>query len=67
MMGEPYVSGFDPNEIANDLTRVGLELVEDLDGKTMSVRYARTGANTLQPPATLHIVLARVVPRRSIE
>ena len=64
MMGEPYVSGFDPNEIANDLTRVGLELVEDLDGKTMSVRYARTGANTLQPPATLHIVLARVVPRR---
>ena len=67
MMGEPYVSGFDPNEIANDLTRVGLELVEDLDGKTMSVRYARAGANTLQPTATLHIVLARVVPRRSIE
>src|SRR6516164_2020444 len=67
MMGEPYVSGFDPNEIANDLTHVGLELVEDLDGKTMSVRYARAGANTLQPTATLHIVLARVVPRRSIE
>jgi hypothetical protein len=62
MMGEPYVSGFDPNEIANDLTRVGLKLIEDLDGKTMSVRYARTGANTLQPPATLHIALARVVP-----
>jgi methyltransferase (TIGR00027 family) len=33
MMGEPYVSGFDPNEIARDLTRVGLELVEDLDGQ----------------------------------
>ena len=62
MMGEPYVSGFDPNEIAEDLTRVGLELVEDLDGETMSVRYARTGANTLKPPATLHIALARVVP-----
>jgi len=27
MMGEPYASGFDRNEIANDLTRVGLELV----------------------------------------
>jgi methyltransferase (TIGR00027 family) len=62
MMGEPYVSGFDPSEIANDLTRVGFELVEDLDGQTMSARYARTSANTLQPPATLHIALARVVP-----
>ena len=37
-LGEPYVSGFDPNEIANDLITVGLRLVEDLDGKTMSER-----------------------------
>jgi O-methyltransferase involved in polyketide biosynthesis len=60
MMGEPYVSGFDPNEIANDLTRVGLELVEDLDGATMSARYARSGANIPHPPASMHIALARV-------
>jgi methyltransferase (TIGR00027 family) len=60
MMGEPYVSGFDPKEIANDLMDIGLELVEDLDGQKMSERYIRTRANTLQPPASMHIALARV-------
>lgn len=60
MMGEPYVSGFDPKEIAHDLTHVGLELIEDLDGRKMSERYRRTGANALQPAVSLHIALARV-------
>jgi hypothetical protein len=62
-IGEPYLSGFDPNEIANDLTRVGLELVEDLDGKAMWERYAGAGATIQQPPASLHIALARVGQR----
>jgi methyltransferase (TIGR00027 family) len=62
MLGEPYLSGFDPKEIANDLMHVGLELVEDLDGQKMSERYSRTGANALQPPASLHIAFARVHP-----
>jgi methyltransferase (TIGR00027 family) len=58
-IGEPYMSGFDPNEIANDLMGVGLELVEDLDGKAMWQRCA--GASVIpQPPASLHIALARV-------
>jgi len=60
MMGEPYVSGFDPKEIASDLMHVGLELIEDLDGMKMSERYGRTGANALQPPVSLHIARARV-------
>jgi methyltransferase (TIGR00027 family) len=60
MMGEPYVSGFHPKEIANDLMDAGLELVEDLDGQKMSERYIRTRANALQPPASMHIALARV-------
>jgi methyltransferase (TIGR00027 family) len=60
MMGEPYVSGFDPNEIANDLARVGLELVDDLDGNAMSERYAGLSTNILKPPATMHIVRARI-------
>ena len=59
MMGEPYLSGFDPKEIANDLMHVGLELIEDLDGQKMSERYGRTGANGLHPPVSLHIALAR--------
>ena len=59
-MGEPYLSGFDPKEIANDLMHVGLELIEDLDGWKMSERYRRTGVNALQPAGSLHIALARV-------
>jgi O-methyltransferase involved in polyketide biosynthesis len=62
-IGEPYVSGFDPNEIANDLSRVGLELVEDLDGKAMWERDAPAGATIQQPPASMHIALARVGQR----
>ena len=60
MVGEPYVSGFDPKAIANDLRDIGLKLVEDLDGHEMSERYIRARANALQPPASLHIALARV-------
>ena len=60
LVGEPYISGFDPKAIAKELAQAGLELVEDLDGRQMSERYARTGANTLQPPATMHIARARV-------
>jgi methyltransferase (TIGR00027 family) len=63
-MGEPYLSGFDPKEIANDLMNVGLELIEDLDGREMSRRYGRTGSNPLQPAGSLHIVLARIPGRR---
>jgi methyltransferase (TIGR00027 family) len=59
-VGEPYVSGFDPDEIAGDVRRVGFELVEDLDGKDMWERYARASATLGQPPASLHIVLARM-------
>lgn len=60
MMGEPYVSGFNPDEIANDLRQVGLELVEDLNGKAMSELYASAGAKLPQPPTSLHIARARV-------
>ncbi|WP_158671942.1 class I SAM-dependent methyltransferase [Bradyrhizobium guangdongense] len=59
-IGEPWISGFYPDEFVDDLARVGLNLVEDLDGKAMWERYR--GANTTlgHPPATLHIALARV-------
>jgi methyltransferase (TIGR00027 family) len=59
-MGEPYLSGFDPKAIANDLMDVGLALTEDLDGQKMSERYGRTGAHALRPPVSLHIARARV-------
>jgi hypothetical protein len=59
-MGEPYLSGFDPGEIENDLGNVGLELIEDLDGGEMYQRYGKAGSNVLQPAGSLHIALARV-------
>jgi methyltransferase (TIGR00027 family) len=60
MMGEPYLSGFDPNEIAGDLKHIGLELIEDLDGQKMSERYSRTETNALRPSVSMHITHARV-------
>ena len=60
MMGEPYLSGFDPKEIANDLAHIGLELIEDLDGQEMSERYGRVELNVLRPSVSMHIALARV-------
>lgn len=65
-IGEPWISGFSPDEIANDLADVGLELVEDLDGKAMWERYR--GANTTlgQPPASLHIARAHVGRKQRI-
>jgi methyltransferase (TIGR00027 family) len=59
-MGEPYISGFDPRQIAGDLVQAGLKLIEDIDGRQMSERYARAGANALRPSATMHIARARV-------
>ena len=59
-IGEPWISGFHPDEIVNDLARVGLELVENLDGKAMWERYRRASTTLGQPPASLHIALARV-------
>lgn len=58
--GEPYLSGFDPN----DLMRIGLDLIEGLDGQTMSERYRRTEPNALPPSAlppsvSMHFALPR--------
>ena len=56
-LGEPFVSGFDPLQLANDLKSAGLELVEDLNGHQMAERYGRGGA--FRPNSTMHIALAR--------
>jgi methyltransferase (TIGR00027 family) len=58
-IGEPFMSGFDPDEIATDLKRAGLDLVEDLGGHQLAERCGRTGDNALRPPASMHIALAR--------
>ena len=61
MLGEPYLSGFNPKQIANDLMYADLELIKDLDGLKTSERYSRIGADALKPPASLQIGLACVL------
>jgi methyltransferase (TIGR00027 family) len=58
-LGEPYMSGFDPRELANDLKQAGLDLVEDLNGDQLAERYGRIARHPLRPTASMHIALAR--------
>jgi O-methyltransferase involved in polyketide biosynthesis len=60
-LGEPWLSGFDPRGLPDDLQRSGLELIEDLDGPEMLRRYGRAGANGWSLEAFCHIAHARVV------
>jgi methyltransferase (TIGR00027 family) len=60
-VGEPFVSGFHPAELANDIRHLGLELVEDLNDFQLVDRYDPAGVNGLKPADRSHI--ARVMVR----
>ena len=57
--GEPWVSGFDPERLQDDLRGSGLELVEDLDGRSLHDRYL-AGDQGPHPSPAGHIARARV-------
>jgi methyltransferase (TIGR00027 family) len=59
-MGEPFLSGFNPQAIAGNLAGCGLELIEDLNGDQIAARYHRVGENSLGQSSFSHIALARV-------
>ncbi len=59
-LGEPWLSGFNPANIAEQLRDNGLLLLEDLSGEQMVARYDSAGINGLQAFASGHIVHARV-------
>ena len=59
-MGEPFLSGFNPDSLAASLVDCGLTLVEDLDGEAVAHRYDRDGTHGLGQSAFSHIALARV-------
>ena len=59
-LGEPFVSGFDPALLAGEFAELGLELIEDLNGPDLAVRYGRTGARSLPTASVSHFALARV-------
>ncbi len=62
-LGEPFLSGFSPPLLAENLAGCGLELVEDLDGGAVAARYERTGEKSLGQSSFSHIALARVARR----
>jgi methyltransferase (TIGR00027 family) len=60
-LGEPWVSGFDPATLADELRGLGLELVEDLGGLQLRERYCAGRTDGLAPGMTGHVARARVV------
>ena len=59
-IGEPFLSGFAPAELAADLAPCGLDLVEDVSGSEAVARYDPSGEHGLGPSRFSHMALARV-------
>ena len=59
-IGEPFLSGFNPAELAGHLAACGLDLVEDLSGSEATARYDRDGAHRLGQSMFSRMALARV-------
>jgi methyltransferase (TIGR00027 family) len=53
--GEPWISGFDPRMIRNELANVGLDLVEDLGPEEQQARLSAAG---FQVPEYWHCIYA---------
>jgi methyltransferase (TIGR00027 family) len=58
---EPWISGFDPTALANDVRALGLELVEDLGSSELGERYLAGRTDGLLLGGAGHIARARVV------
>jgi methyltransferase (TIGR00027 family) len=63
IQGEPWLSGFDPATLADELQALGLHLVEDLAGLELRERYYPGKTDGLSPGAFSHIARARVEAR----
>jgi methyltransferase (TIGR00027 family) len=59
-MGEPFLSGFNPAELAANLATCGLDLVEDLNGSEAAARYGRGDEHDLGQSMFSRIALGRV-------
>jgi methyltransferase (TIGR00027 family) len=66
-VGEPFISGFAPGRLSDDLRSVGFELAEDLQDVELVRRYDGTGINCLQATAQSHIARACIAKERSDE
>ena len=59
-VGEPWVSGFEPDKLSSDLRSAGLELVENLGPEQLGARYCSDRTDGLHPSAGAHVARARV-------
>lgn len=59
-IGEPFLSGFNPKTLAEDLCALGFALVEDLHIRQVLERYDSHGLNQVQPAQFSRIAHARV-------
>jgi methyltransferase (TIGR00027 family) len=59
-IGEPWVSGFHPSELAEDLSSVGLTLVENLGREELHERYCSDRDDGLSVSVVDHIAHAKV-------
>jgi methyltransferase (TIGR00027 family) len=59
-MGEPFLSGFDPATLSQQLRDCGLELLEDVDGETAARNYSHSGGRRFDQHSASHLALARV-------
>lgn len=58
---EPWVSGFDPATLADELAALGLALVEDLGSPALRERFCTGRADGLSPGRAGHVARAEVV------
>jgi methyltransferase (TIGR00027 family) len=59
-VGEPWMSGFDPDELAQQLHSAGLELLENLTPDDLLARYCEGRSDGLTPSRGSHLARARV-------
>ena len=60
-LGEPFLSGFRPESLRDELRDLGFDLTEDLSDEQVLKRYDPTGKNGLQPLPFSRIAHARVI------
>ncbi|HTF34725.1 MAG TPA: class I SAM-dependent methyltransferase [Myxococcota bacterium] len=59
-LGEAWLSGFNPATLENELTALGLHLVEDLGSSELRSRYCAGRTDGLSPGTNGHVARARV-------
>jgi methyltransferase (TIGR00027 family) len=58
-LGEPFISGFDPRTLAEELAALGFEILEDLDHTQQETRYFAGRTDGLRPVKFSHFAHAR--------